>query len=85
MRAADPTYPLLPIAYLLSSVMLLLVLMNSFIRQRLNLGVTFLYFWLFLESITSAASAVIWSDDADVKLFVYCDISMSTSLSYILD
>ncbi|VDB95835.1 unnamed protein product [Peniophora sp. CBMAI 1063] len=74
MEAADPTYPFLPIACLLSSVMLLLVLMTSFIRQRWNLGVTFLCFWLFIENITSAVSAVIWSDNADVKLYVYCDI-----------
>ncbi|KZV71051.1 hypothetical protein PENSPDRAFT_752047 [Peniophora sp. CONT] len=76
MAAADPTYPLLPIATLLSAVMLVLVLLTSFIRQRWNLGVTFLCFWLIVESVTGGANYIIWSDNADVKLWVYCDIGM---------
>ncbi|KZV71172.1 fungal pheromone STE3G-protein-coupled receptor [Peniophora sp. CONT] len=73
--AVDPTYPLFPIASILSSVTLLLVLMTSFIRQSWNLGVIFLCFWLFWENITNAASSIIWSDNADLKLYVYCDIT----------
>ncbi|KZV65159.1 STE3-domain-containing protein [Peniophora sp. CONT] len=74
MGAADPTYPLYPIACILASIMLLLVLMTSFVRQSWNLGVAFLCFWLFLELSTAAVNAIIWSDNADIKWYVYCDI-----------
>ena len=76
MIAVDPTYPLYPIANIISATMLLLVLLTSFIRQSWNLGVTFLCFWLLLENLTNGVNAVIWSDNADVKLYVYCDIGM---------
>ena len=72
--AVDPTYPLYPIANLLAAVMLLLVLLTSFVRQSWNLGVAFLCFWLFFECLTEGVGAVIWSDNADVKLYIYCDI-----------
>ncbi|VDB95830.1 unnamed protein product [Peniophora sp. CBMAI 1063] len=74
MGAADPTYPLYPIALILSSVMLFLVLTTSFIRQKWNLGITFLCFSLLLECSTEAVNAIVWSDNADLKLYVYCDI-----------
>ncbi|VDB95776.1 unnamed protein product [Peniophora sp. CBMAI 1063] len=74
MAAVDPTYPLYPIACLLASVTLLLVLLNSFIRQSWNLGVAFLCFWLFFENLTNGISPILWSDNALIKLYVYCDI-----------
>ncbi|KZV65953.1 STE3-domain-containing protein [Peniophora sp. CONT] len=72
--AVDPTYPLLPIAYILATAMLFLVLLTSFIRQSWNLGVAFLCFWLFLENLTAGIDNIIWSNNADIKLYVYCDI-----------
>ncbi|KZV65956.1 STE3-domain-containing protein [Peniophora sp. CONT] len=72
--AVDPTYPLYPIACILSADMLLLVLLTSFIRQSWNLGVAFLCFWLFFENLFNGIDAVIWADNADIKLYVYCDI-----------
>ncbi|VDB95529.1 unnamed protein product [Peniophora sp. CBMAI 1063] len=54
--------------------MLLLVLLTSFVRQTWNLGVAFLCFWLFWENLVQGVDAVIWSDNADLKLYVYCDI-----------
>ena len=74
MRAVDPTYPLYPIACLISSVMLLLVLLTSFVRQSWNFGVASLCSWLLLELLLGGISAVIWSDNGDIKLYVYCDI-----------
>ncbi|VDB95536.1 unnamed protein product [Peniophora sp. CBMAI 1063] len=74
MGAVDPTYPLLPIASVITSLLLLLVLFSSFARQSWNLGVTFLCFWLFFENIAWTINAIIWSDNADIKLYVYCDI-----------
>ncbi|KZV65964.1 fungal pheromone STE3G-protein-coupled receptor [Peniophora sp. CONT] len=74
MPAVDPTYPFYPIACILAAAMLLLVLLSGFIRQSWNLGVAFLSFWLFLENIAGGVDAVIWDDNADTKLYVYCDI-----------
>ncbi|VDC07961.1 unnamed protein product [Peniophora sp. CBMAI 1063] len=73
-RAVDPSYPLLPVATFISAVMLFLVMLTNVVRQRWNLGVTFLCFWLFVEHITDGANFIIWADNADVKLWVYCDI-----------
>ena len=72
--AVDPTYPLYPIACILAAAMLLLVLLTSFVRQSWNLGVAFLCFSLFFECLTAGVNATIWSDNADVKLYIYCDI-----------
>ncbi|VDC05053.1 unnamed protein product [Peniophora sp. CBMAI 1063] len=74
MAAVDPTYPLYPVACVLASTMLLLVLLTSIIRQSWNLGLAILCFWLFVENLTGAINAIIWSDNADIKLYVYCDI-----------
>lgn len=80
MGAADPTYPLYPIAACLAATLLLLVLVTSFVRQNWNLGVAFLCFWLFLENLTGTVNTIVWSDNADIKLAVYCDIgTQSTS------
>ncbi|VDC04735.1 unnamed protein product [Peniophora sp. CBMAI 1063] len=74
MVAVDPTYPFRPIACFLAAAMLLLVLLTSFIRQSWNLGVAFLCFWLFFENLANGINAIIWSDNADIKLYAYCDI-----------
>ncbi|KZV72026.1 fungal pheromone STE3G-protein-coupled receptor [Peniophora sp. CONT] len=74
MGAVDPTYPLYPIVAIISAVLLLLVFLSSFVRQSWNLGVTFLCFWLFFENLTAAVNAIVWSDNADIKLYIYCDI-----------
>ncbi|KZV72021.1 hypothetical protein PENSPDRAFT_564967, partial [Peniophora sp. CONT] len=74
MGAVDPTYPLYPIAAIIAAVLLLLVFLSSFIRQSWNLAVAFLCFWLFFENLTFAINAIIWSDNADIKLYIYCDI-----------
>ncbi|KZV69629.1 fungal pheromone STE3G-protein-coupled receptor, partial [Peniophora sp. CONT] len=73
-RTVDPTYPLLPVAYCLSLAMLLLVLLTGFVRQNWNLGVAFLCFWLLIETLIGAINTIVWSDNAEVKLYVYCDI-----------
>ena len=70
-------YPLYPVASSFASVLLLLVLLSSYIRQSWNLGVAFLCFWLFFDNLTAAVNAIVWSDNADIKLYVYCDIGQS--------
>lgn len=74
VSAADPSYPLYPIGCILSAGILLPVLLTSFVRQRWNVGVGFLCFWLFFENLTNGINAIIWADNADIKLYVYCDI-----------
>ena len=74
MGAVDPTYPLYPIASILAAALLLLVLLTSFIRQNWNFGLALLCFWLFVENTTSGVDAILWSDNAEVKLRVWCDI-----------
>ena len=80
MVAADPSYPLFPIFSFVAAILLLFVMTLSLIRQRYNLGVAFLCFWLFVDNVTSGIDAIVWSDNADVKLSIYCDIGKSTAL-----
>ncbi|VDC04645.1 unnamed protein product [Peniophora sp. CBMAI 1063] len=75
INAVDPTYPFFPIASVLATVMLLLVFLTSFIRQSWNLGVAFLCFWLFFENLTNAINSIVWADNADIRLYAYCDIA----------
>lgn len=74
MAATDPSYPLLPLAYFLSVMMLSLVMLTSFVRQTWNRGVVFLCFWVLAECLTGGVDCVIWSDNAALKFYVYCDI-----------
>ncbi|KZV77220.1 fungal pheromone STE3G-protein-coupled receptor [Peniophora sp. CONT] len=75
MTAVDPTYPLYPIVCVLSAAMMLLLLLTGFIRHSCNTGVAFLCFWLFFENLTNGISAIVWADNADIKLHIYCDIA----------
>ncbi|KAJ7189209.1 pheromone A receptor-domain-containing protein [Mycena filopes] len=72
--AVDPTYPLYPIFCIISAFLMFLVLTHSFIRQSWNLAVTFLCIGLFLDNLTHGINAVVWRDNADIKVPVYCDI-----------
>ncbi|VDB87070.1 unnamed protein product [Peniophora sp. CBMAI 1063] len=74
MGAVDPTYPLFPIASIIAAALLLVVLMTGLIRKSWNLGVFFLSFWLFLMNLANAINTIVWADNADLKLYVYCDI-----------
>ncbi|KZV63989.1 STE3-domain-containing protein [Peniophora sp. CONT] len=74
MVAVDPSYPFYPVAAASAAAMVLLVLLTSFARQSWNLGITILCFWLFWENATSAVNAIVWSDNAEDHLEVYCNI-----------
>ena len=74
MSAVDLTYPLYPVASILAVIVLSLVLLSSAVRQSWNLGVVFLCVWLFFENLTHAINAIVWSHDADTRLYAYCDI-----------
>ena len=76
--AVDPTYPLLPVAAIVCAVLQLAILTTCLVRQSWNLGVSFLCFWLFWVNLTLGINTVIWSDNKDVKLYMYCDIGEHT-------
>lgn len=76
MAAVYPAYPLFPIASIIAAAMVLLVLVTSLVRNSWNLGVTFLCCALFVENLTQGINAIIWSDNADIKLYAYCDIGV---------
>ena len=80
MGVVDPTYPLYPIVCTIAATAVLLVFVNVVVRQKWNLGVIFLCFWLGVENILLAVNAILWSDNADLKLYVYCDIGTGISL-----
>ncbi|VDB86864.1 unnamed protein product [Peniophora sp. CBMAI 1063] len=80
MGAFDPSYPLLPISCIIGAVMMVLVLMTSFVRQTWNLGVAFLCFWLLMDLTFGAAGLIIWSDNGDIRLYVFCDIASHLQL-----
>ena len=67
--AADPTYPLYPIACTLAASLLLALLLARLEQRSWNLGVTFLCFWLFCENMLLGAEAIVWSDSADIKYY----------------
>ncbi|KZV70306.1 hypothetical protein PENSPDRAFT_685563 [Peniophora sp. CONT] len=73
--AADPTYPLSPIANIIAAALLSLVLLSSAVRRSWNLGLAILCFWLFLEALTNGIGGIIWANNAEIKLHVYCDIT----------
>ena len=85
MVTVDPTSPFYPVASILGAAMLLLVFLTSLVRQSWNLGVAFLCFWLFFENLTDGVNAIIWSDNAEIKLLVYCDIGAGLVRSSAVD
>ncbi|KZV72031.1 fungal pheromone STE3G-protein-coupled receptor [Peniophora sp. CONT] len=74
MAAIDPTFPLYSVACILAAALLLLLQLSSLVRQNNNLGISFLCFWAFFENLFYAVNTIVWSDNADIKLDVYCDI-----------
>jgi hypothetical protein len=76
----DPTYPLYPIVSIISSACMLLILTTNFVRRSWNLGVSFLCFWLFWSTLTDGIDAVIWADNMDIKLYIWCDIGNHSTL-----
>ncbi|KAJ6505353.1 pheromone A receptor-domain-containing protein [Mycena sanguinolenta] len=72
--AVDPTYPLYPILCIISAFFMFLVLSHSFIRQSWNLAVTLLCIGLFFSNLGYGIDGIVWRDNADIVVPVYCDI-----------
>jgi len=74
MKYEDPTYPLYPVANIICSAGLAIVLLTNFIRQRWNLGLSLLCIYLCVETSLQGVNSLIWAKNEDVKLLIYCDI-----------
>jgi hypothetical protein len=72
--AVDPSYPLFPIASILCSSVLILLLVTSSFRQYQNFGVTVLSLCLFFLNLVSGINAIVWANNTDLKATIYCDI-----------
>lgn len=70
----DPTYPLVPIANLLASVLVLLPFSRQALRSW-NIGVCFFAFWLVVQTFSIGVNCIIWRDNTDIVAPVWCDIS----------
>ena len=81
MTAFDPTYPLYPVFSFFAAALQLIILFTSIVRQNRSLGVGFLCFWLFVANIINAVNAIIWSDNGELKLYVWCDIGRRSTLA----
>ncbi|VDC05055.1 unnamed protein product [Peniophora sp. CBMAI 1063] len=79
-RAVDPTYPLYPSTCILSAGLLLAVISTRLTQKSWNLGVTLLCVWVFLDNVTLGTNAILWADNANVRLRIYCDITSRIQL-----
>ena len=70
-----PGYPAIPVTGFISSTLLLLVLITSIERRSWNFGLTVLCVCVFVENFFGSIETVIWKDNADIKLYVFCDFS----------
>jgi len=82
MQPQDPSYPLYPIASILCSAALALILCTNFIRRSWNTGLSLLCIYLCVENLFSGVSAILWADNWDVKIPVYCDIGILYSMIF---
>ncbi|VDB86432.1 unnamed protein product [Peniophora sp. CBMAI 1063] len=81
MSGIDPTYPLYPVATILVGSALLLVPLDMSVRRNWNLSIAFLCISLSIENLYFGVNAIIWADNATVKLDVYCDIATRFQLA----
>lgn len=76
----DPTYPLVPIANFLASILVVVPLFHMITRSW-NTGVYVFALWLFLQNITFASSTIAWSSDANDRSPIWCDICKSSFIA----
>ena len=73
-KMMDPTYPLVPIINFLSIPLVILPLFTS-IRQRQNVGVMIYAAWVAIRCLTVGVNTIVWKDNYDIRIPVWCDIS----------
>lgn len=69
----DPTYPLVPIANIIGCALVLIPLFHMVTRSW-NTGVYVFAFWVFLSCLSFTVNTIVWSNDANDKAPVWCDI-----------
>lgn len=72
-------YPALPVMAFVSSALLVLILVTSAVRRSWNMGVTALCFCVLIENFMGGIETIVWKDNADIKLYVFCDFSKTYS------
>ncbi|VDB84968.1 unnamed protein product [Peniophora sp. CBMAI 1063] len=74
--AADPSYPLLPVANILCAGCLFLLLVMNVLRRShaFNVVVNLLSFSLFWETLLNGIGMIVWANDANIKAHAFCDI-----------
>lgn len=72
----DPTYPLVPIANLVTCLLALLPL-STFTRRSLNVAIIAFSLWVAVASLITAVDTLAWSNNSTMKLVAWCDISGS--------
>ena len=70
----DPTFPLVPIANFVACLLILLSVSKSMF-QAWNVGACSFAFWTALSGFGIAVNSIIWSDNAENKAPIWCDIS----------
>ena len=70
----DPTFPLVLIANLVACLLILLSLSKNMF-QAWNVGACSFAFWTALSSLEVVVNSIIWSDNAENKAPIWCDIS----------
>ena len=76
MAAADPSFPLLPVANMLCAACLFLLLLVNILRRShaFNVAVNLLSFCLFWETLFNGIGMIVWADNATLKAYAFCDI-----------
>jgi hypothetical protein len=71
----NPTYPLVPVCNVIAAVLVLLPLKQLF--HAWNVGLCVLSVWLFLACLSMTVSTIVWKNNVDLVLPVFCDIGES--------
>ncbi|PSS11043.1 hypothetical protein PHLCEN_2v3339 [Hermanssonia centrifuga] len=69
---------IMPVGALLAAVLVLIPL-HSHWKAR-NVPTISMIIWLCLVNITRAVNAIVWRDNLDLKLLVWCDIGKQSSV-----
>ncbi|KAI0310628.1 GPCR fungal pheromone mating factor [Amylostereum chailletii] len=71
----DPTFPLVPIANLLASILVIISLISSAVRKTVNVGAALLGAWLVVSTLITGVEAIVWRNDAENRAPGWCDFS----------
>ena len=67
----------------ISAALVLVILITNTVRRTFNLGLFMICLGLFCLNITFGVGSVVWADNVDIKLYVYCDIGTQISRPYL--